>query len=194
MATVSSRSQRSPAPRRRLAPEERKTELINAALSIAAETGDLSAASLERVAEAAGCSRNLVYRYFQHHQGLIDAVAERFRGELLDRIRELPDGLTSRQWLLSVCTLLLDQAEASGPVLMQLFDEPGGQLDRARRQTMVAILTERLRVDGLSTRRAKVVAPIVGATIVGAVGAVVNGAMRGDVVAEVERVLDALLS
>lgn len=182
-----------PGPRRRLSPDDRKAELLDAALAIARETGDLEAASLERVAEVAGCSRNLAYRYFAHHDGLIDALSARMRDELLAGVAGLPRDLPTRVWLAGVTDALLDQARRHGPLLLLLFERPGGQLDRSQRQLLVGALADRLRRDGMTAARARVVAPILGAALVGAVGAAVNGAGRRAVLAEVETLLDAFL-
>lgn len=183
-----------PATGRRLSPEDRKAELLDAAAATIRATASLEATTLERVAEAAGCSRNLVYRYFGDHRGLIDALASRLRDELLTGIAALPAGMSAREWLHSVTAVLLDQAAEHGHLLLLLFERPGGQLDQPRRQLIVTVLVERLVADGVPERRARVVAPILGAAIVGSLGAALNGEPHSAVLREVDHLLDAFLS
>jgi AcrR family transcriptional regulator len=67
---------------RRLPPAERREQLIDAALSVAARDGHERLA-FEAVAKQAGVTRNLVYHYFPGgRQELVEAAAQR-AGELL---------------------------------------------------------------------------------------------------------------
>ncbi|MFZ4518008.1 MAG: TetR/AcrR family transcriptional regulator [Microthrixaceae bacterium] len=190
MSTVADRR---PVRGRRLSPEDRKAEILDAAMAIAGEAGDLDAATLERVALAAGCSRNLVYRYFSHHDGLVDAMAERLRHNLEDAFTAIPDDLSTRERLDAVVDVLLDQTRRHGTLMLLLFDRPGGQYGRARRELLIGLLAQRLRSEGMPAARARVAAPILGGALIGAVSASIDGASRSAVTAEVRRLLDAFV-
>lgn len=69
-------------PRTRLDPEERRNQIVEAAIS-AFDGNDPAEVSLEAVAEAAGVSRSLVYTYFGDRGHLYAAAYERAI-ELLD--------------------------------------------------------------------------------------------------------------
>jgi AcrR family transcriptional regulator len=71
--------------------EERKTQILSAALSVFAENG-LAAAKMSDIAKAAGVSYGLVYRYFPSKEKLFvelvnDSVSS--STELVDEIRDL---------------------------------------------------------------------------------------------------------
>jgi AcrR family transcriptional regulator len=63
----------SPKPRRRLTPEARRTELIEAAGVVALEVGGLPI-PLERLSRAAKASKALIYNYFPTQHDLFNAV------------------------------------------------------------------------------------------------------------------------
>lgn len=60
-------------PRTRLAPEERKAQIIEASIKVFAGR-DPSSVTFEEIADAAGVSRALVYNYFGDRGGLLAAV------------------------------------------------------------------------------------------------------------------------
>jgi AcrR family transcriptional regulator len=69
-----------PAPRRRLTLEERRAEILDAALEVFSERG-YHAASIDEIAHAAGISKPLVHEHFESkrelHLSLIDFYAQR---------------------------------------------------------------------------------------------------------------------
>jgi AcrR family transcriptional regulator len=75
-------AERSTPPARRLPPEQRRAQLVQAALAVAAEQG-YAGLSLDDVGERAGVTRNLLYHYFP--RGRLDvflAALERAGDEL----------------------------------------------------------------------------------------------------------------
>jgi len=72
-----------PAPRRRLAPDARRTELIEAAVQVLRERGP-DACRVEDVTAGAGTAKGNFYRYFETWDALLVAV----RNHLLDTYRD----------------------------------------------------------------------------------------------------------
>ena len=71
-------------PRRRLSAEKRRAEILDAAGEVFAEAG-FAAASIDRIAEAAGISPPVIYDHFASKQELFVAVMEDARDELTAR-------------------------------------------------------------------------------------------------------------
>lgn len=63
---------------------QRRDELLEAALGVIRRHG--RAASMEAMAAAAKITKPILYRYFGDREGLFSAVADRFAGELIERI------------------------------------------------------------------------------------------------------------
>lgn len=63
---------------------QRREELLEAALGVIRRQG--RAASMEAMAAAAKITKPILYRYFGDREGLFSAVADRFAGELIERI------------------------------------------------------------------------------------------------------------
>ncbi len=180
--------------RRRLAPEERRSELLDAAADLVVEADDLEAATLERVAERAGCSRNLPYTYFGNREGLLDALADRERAALLERLSASSPPSSVRAWVRHVVGALLEGVSERGPLIVMLFDRGPRGIDRDGRQVLAAIVAGKLCEAGLEPRRAAVVAPILGSAMAGAAGALLmTDATVDEVLDEVGRVVDGLL-
>jgi AcrR family transcriptional regulator len=97
--------------RRRLAPERRTEQLLDAAVTLAAG-GDLAALSVEDIAREAGVSVGLLYHYFPTKQALVTAAVRRAAGAFVDDLR----------------------AAASGPPLEQLTRGLGAYLDHVEAQ------------------------------------------------------------
>ena len=72
-------------PRTRLAREERRALLVDAATAVF-DGRDPAGVTFEEIADAAGVSRALVYNYFGDRQGLIEAVARRASERLSERV------------------------------------------------------------------------------------------------------------
>jgi len=69
--------------RRRLSPEQRSEELIEAAVAVFARLG-LGRAGHAQVAEEAGCAVSTVFVYFPSRESLVDAVIAEVAGFLLE--------------------------------------------------------------------------------------------------------------
>jgi AcrR family transcriptional regulator len=63
---------------------QRREELLEAALGVIRRQG--RGASMEAMAAAAKITKPILYRYFGDREGLFGAVADRFAGELIERI------------------------------------------------------------------------------------------------------------
>jgi AcrR family transcriptional regulator len=72
-------------PRTRLAREQRRALLVDAATAVF-DGRDPAGVTFEEIADAAGVSRALVYNYFGDRQGLIEAVARRASDRLSERV------------------------------------------------------------------------------------------------------------
>jgi len=180
--------------RRRLTPEERRSELLDVAASLVVEADDLEAATLERVAARAGCSRNLPYTYFGNRDGLLDALAERERAALLERLSTTDPPPSARAWVRHVVGALLERVSERGPLIVMLFDRGPRGIDRDGRQVLAAVVASKLSEAGLEARRAAVVAPILGSAMAGAAGALLlTDATVDEVLEEIDRVVDGLL-
>ncbi len=70
-------------PRRRLAPEERRAQLLETALEVFARRGFGRAGHAE-IAEAAGVAPSTVFLYFETRKALVEAVLEEVGGFYLD--------------------------------------------------------------------------------------------------------------
>lgn len=71
--------------------EERKNEILDAALEVFGELG-LQEASVDDVVERAGLSKGTLYWYFKSKDRLIGALMKRFFAQELGKIRELQKG------------------------------------------------------------------------------------------------------
>ncbi|HET8930348.1 MAG TPA: TetR/AcrR family transcriptional regulator [Acidimicrobiales bacterium] len=65
----------------------RREAFLDAAIAVISDEGP--GASMESIAQAAGVSKPILYRHFTDREGLIEALAERFVGELADRLAEI---------------------------------------------------------------------------------------------------------
>ena len=71
--------------------EERKNEILDAALEVFGELG-LQEASVDDVVERAGLSKGTLYWYFKSKDRLIGALMKRFFAQELGKIRKLQQG------------------------------------------------------------------------------------------------------
>jgi AcrR family transcriptional regulator len=78
-------------PKRQELSEERKNEILDAALEVFGELG-LQEASVDDVVERAGLSKGTLYWYFKSKDRLIGALMKRFFAQELGKIRELQKG------------------------------------------------------------------------------------------------------
>lgn len=179
--------------RRRLSPDERREELLNAAVALATEAGDLAAPTLERVAERAGCSRNLAYRYFANHDALVDGIAARERVVVIQRFAAVPVQDDFHAWFAGVVDVVLDLAEERGTLLLMLYEQ--SMFPRAsRRRELVDITAARVAAAGVTGGRANAAAAVIGSSLVGGAGAMITGAAtREEVTATLMTVAEALV-
>ena len=170
------------ATRRRLSPAERTAELIDAAERLVLDDGP-AALSLERVAEDAGCSRNLAYTYFPNQAALLEAMRARQRDRLATAVLErIPRPSDLDPWITAWVDLVLDEAEERGPLLLLLFEGGGTERRRAMSRGTVAGMEAKLTGLGLPRARARVVARLIsGAILAAAVAVVVDGCPRRQV-------------
>jgi AcrR family transcriptional regulator len=181
--------------RRRLSREERSAELIAAAEAIVLAEGPEHLA-LERVAEEAGCSRNLAYSYFPNMAALRDAMRERQQDRLIASVQErIPRPASFDVWMDAWVELVLDEATDRGPLFLMLFDPGQPEERREQRLDPVVGVEARLVKDrGAEPARARVVARLVtGAILAAAVAVAVDGAPRALVDLELRAVLRQLV-
>ena len=69
--------------RKRLAPEERRTQIIEAARGLFGE-GGLSAVSMRSIAARVGITQAAIYQHFADKDAIVFAVAEHFFGKLIE--------------------------------------------------------------------------------------------------------------
>jgi len=100
-----------PRSRRRLSPEERREQLLDSALALAAG-GDIAAISVGEVAAHAGVSEGLLYHYFSTKQALVVAAVRRAADAFIEDLR----------------------AAAVGPSLARLTAGLGAYLDHVQSQ------------------------------------------------------------
>ncbi|WP_024803172.1 TetR/AcrR family transcriptional regulator [Nocardia sp. BMG51109] len=77
-------------PRRRLSPDQRRAELLDAGARLFAEM-PYERVQMEQIAERAGVSRALLYRHFPKKSALFAAIYERAAGTLQAEVRIDPD-------------------------------------------------------------------------------------------------------
>lgn len=126
-----------------MAPEQRRSQILDAAATLILDTGH-SSCTLEQVAKAAGISKPLIYKYFPRREDLVVALLEREFAELrghglnatpgdvpVDRI----GGLTIER--------ALRYYDARGPILTLLAADPAvAELVRKNNRRSRASATE----------------------------------------------------
>jgi AcrR family transcriptional regulator len=88
-------------PRRRAAPETRRSELVDAALSAFTARG-LAATAVDDIVRAAGVAKGTFYLYFSSKDDVVNAVAER----IVDRVGDRVEAIASTAHLSPVDRLL----------------------------------------------------------------------------------------
>jgi AcrR family transcriptional regulator len=142
-------------PRTRLAPEQRRELLVDAAARVF-RGRDPASVTFEEIADEAGVSRSLVYNYFADRQGLLEAVSRRSASQLSERITDaLATTRGLREALGSAIRVSLEFAHedpagyryASGvsapPVLPNLVDDRLKQFSRIFGDDADALLVAR---------------------------------------------------
>ena len=72
-------------PRRRLTAQERRAEILEAALAVFSRRG-YHPTSIDEIAQAAGISKALIYEHFASKEQLHVSLIEMYAGELLERV------------------------------------------------------------------------------------------------------------
>jgi AcrR family transcriptional regulator len=128
------RKHRSPA-RTRLSPGDRRQQLLDAASTILSRHG-VDRVQISEVAQAAGVTRPVVYKFFPHRQALIAAMLEDFESELSRRFLHafmtsvVPGDMdtTTSAFIGAVC----DTIEVKGNGPWRLLDSQGPDREVAR--------------------------------------------------------------
>jgi AcrR family transcriptional regulator len=107
------------APRHRLKPEQRRTDLLEAATTLTAAHG-LDRLTMADVAAAAGVSEGLLYYYFPTRQALTVALVDRAAQRLMAALQAVPDGPPRAQLLGALDAYLrhVEEDPASWQVLL----------------------------------------------------------------------------
>lgn len=82
--TIETQKPKKPAPRRRLAPEERRAQIIEAARALFSQ-GGLESVSMRNIARRVGITQAAIYQHFEDKDAILFAVAERFFVQLIER-------------------------------------------------------------------------------------------------------------
>lgn len=180
--------------RRRLTPQARRDQLLDVAAGLALDAGDPTVVTLERVAEAAGCSRNLAYRYFPNHRSLLEALAEREGRAVRQRFAEVHADAPFEPWFEEVVAAYLDLAQERGRLLLMLFEQSMFPGSRRRRSAMIDVLVGKLVAEGVRSDQATVAASILASALMGGAGSVVaRSSDRVVVAAQLRRVAATLI-
>nr|WP_257440823.1 TetR/AcrR family transcriptional regulator [Nocardioides daeguensis] len=91
----------SPAPRTRLSPAQRRTQLLELGVRLLA-TRSLDELSIDLLAEQAGISRGLMYHYFGGKQGFYEAVVQHAADDLYARTAPPDEGEPMERLLASL--------------------------------------------------------------------------------------------
>ena len=143
--------------RTRLSPEARRDQLLDRAAAIVADEGT-QAMTMERVAESAGVSKALVYRYFGNRSALLLELYERESDTqpLASRIR---GARSFEERLRAITAPYFDAVERNGLLFHRLVGEKSIEedIEAFRRQTRAAVLrfwVTQLRTEGLDREQA----------------------------------------
>jgi AcrR family transcriptional regulator len=171
--------------RTRLSPEHRRRQLLDIAAAVIADEGT-QAMTMERVAESAGVSKALVYRYFANRSALLLELYERESDTqpLANRIR----GARTFEDRLRAITAF-DAVERSGLLFHRLVGEKSIEEDveSFRRQTRASVLrfwVTQLRTEGLDREQATAFATMFQAAVEAAGGLVARREVTRDVAEE----------
>lgn len=153
-AVVSQRAERRP---RRMAPHERREDLIRTALRVFARRspGDVTP---EEIAEAADVSRALVYRYFPNMAELRKAALEQAMSDLMPRLMP-PEDLPPLEQLRLALRTFIDFADSFAPSYAALLnggsvlatEETEAEIDKVR-EGVRSLILERVGVAEPSPR------------------------------------------
>ena len=113
------------APKRtRLAPEVRRSQILDEAARLVIEVG-LSAVSMETVGRICGISKALVYNYFSSRDQLLAALLQREQNELRDRgMRSALQAKSFADLIRQTTRLYLEQTRERGALIQALLSDP----------------------------------------------------------------------
>lgn len=115
---------RTPAPRRRLAPEERVEEILNCAGQLIIDDG-LTAISMERLGRDAGASKALIYNYFPNLTDLLRALLEREIVQLREKsLHEIAAAGDFKDIVQRTTRMYIEHIAERGTLLQRLWQEP----------------------------------------------------------------------
>jgi AcrR family transcriptional regulator len=133
-----------------MSPQARRQSIIEAAADLILQTGH-AGCSLEQIAEHAGISKALIYRYFPRREALLEAILERefeaLSGSGLDSV---PDKVPVEEVIRATFERALRYYHDRGPILRLLASDPAvAELaragNRASRSSATSYFVERLR-------------------------------------------------
>lgn len=140
-------TQSTPATRTRLAPEERRSQLLDLGVRLLA-TRSVDELSIDLLAEEAGISRGLLYHYFGSKQAFHEAVVRRAADDLIEQTAPPAEGEPLERLLASVTAYvdyvlanhegyrsLVKAASAGNETLRRIYEEARSALtDRIFRE------------------------------------------------------------
>ena len=114
-------------------PEDRRQEILDAAMSVFSEKG-VSKATVSAIAEAAGVAKGTVYLYFGSKEQLLGALRDRFVDRLLSHVADLLAQVGQGNWWELVDTTIESMADFmfQNEKLMLVFVEEGLSSDAAK--------------------------------------------------------------
>lgn len=108
----------------RMAPEKRRTQILDSAVKLILATGH-SGCTLEQVAAAAGISKPLIYKYFPKREDLLTAVLEREFADLNGRgLNTLPRDIPIERVIRGTVERALQYYFERGPIVRLLSADP----------------------------------------------------------------------
>ena len=135
--------------RTRLAPEERRQLILDAAAQIVTSEG-VSAVNMDRLGRDAGISKALVYNYYPNRNDLLRALLLREVRLYHDQQRVAAENARDVDTLIRITTrTYLDHIVEKGVLIERLMNEPAiavgmGELERSGRRQTIEYLAARL--------------------------------------------------
>jgi len=110
---------------KRMAPEDRRSQILDAAVRLIVAGGH-SGVSLEQVAAAAQISKPLIYKYFPKREDLLKALLEREFADLRGRgLNDVPRVIAPERIIRSTVENALNYYFERGPIVRLLSADPG---------------------------------------------------------------------
>jgi len=119
-----------------MAPAARRQQIIDAAVQLILSTGH-SGCSLEQIADAAGISKPLIYKYFPKREDLLNVLLEQEFAELHGRgLNTIPKKVSFDRVVRATVERALHYYHERGPILRLLASDPAvADLARAANQS-----------------------------------------------------------